>query len=69
VLDGLRRLFESQPDFEVAECCADGRAALEAVRDDEVVEAVRLGATGVVLKLGADGRLELVLFAQAKGLV
>ena len=92
VLDGLRRLFESQPDFEVVCCCADGDSALQAVRtratdvlvldlrmpgrtglevlkamadeqiacrtvlltaaikDDEVVEALRLGATGVVLK-------------------
>jgi DNA-binding NarL/FixJ family response regulator len=92
VLDGLRRLFESQPDFEVVRCCADGASALAAVRaepidvlvldlrmpgltgldvlkamaedhvdcrtvlltaalrDDEVVEAVRLGAMGVVLK-------------------
>src|SRR5229473_952617 len=92
VLDGLRRLFESQPDFEVVCCCADGESALQAVRthpvdvlvldlrmpgrtglevlkamaneqipcrtvlltaalkDDEVVQALRLGATGVVLK-------------------
>jgi DNA-binding NarL/FixJ family response regulator len=92
VLDGLRRLFESQPDFTVVSCCADGESALQAVRtqptdvlvldlrmpgrtglevlkaiadehiacrtvlltaalkDDEVVEALRLGATGVVLK-------------------
>ena len=95
VLDGLRRLFESQPDFEVVRCCADGASALAAVRaepidvlvldlrmpgltgldvlkamaedhvdcrtvlltaalrDDEVVEAVRLGAMGVVLKESA----------------
>ena len=92
VLDGLRRLFESQPDFEVVCCCADGESALQAartrpadvlvldlrmpgrtglevlkaladehiacrtvlltaaVKDDEVVEALRLGAAGIVLK-------------------
>jgi DNA-binding NarL/FixJ family response regulator len=92
VLDGLRRLFESERDFEVVCCAADGNAALNAVRsrpcdvlvldlkmpvrsglevlqvmaeehircrtvlltaalkDEEVVEALRLGATGVVLK-------------------
>ena len=99
VLDGLRRLFESQPDFEVASCCSDGDAALAAVRtrppdvlvldlrmpgrtglevlkvmadeqincrtvlltaalkDDDVVEALRLGATGVVLKESEPGAL------------
>src|SRR5437660_905396 len=92
VLDGLRRLFESQPDFDIVSCCADGESALQALRtrptdvlvldlrmpgrtglevlkaiaderiacrtvlltaaikDDEVVEALRLGAMGVVLK-------------------
>ena len=92
VLDGLRRLFESHPEFEVVRCCATGDAALEALRtesidvlvldhrmpgksgldvlrvmateqidcrtvlltaalrDDDIVEAVRLGASGVVLK-------------------
>jgi DNA-binding NarL/FixJ family response regulator len=92
VLDGLRRLFESLPEFEVVACCADGDAALAAVRtmqvdvvvldhrmpgksgldvirvmaqeqidcrivlltaalrDDDIVEAVRLGVAGVVLK-------------------
>jgi two-component system nitrate/nitrite response regulator NarL len=99
VLDGLRRLFESQPDFKVVACCADGESALQAVRtqptdvlvldlrmpgrtglevlktmaeerrgcrtvlltaalkDDEVVEALRLGATGVVLKESEPGAL------------
>jgi len=92
VLDGLERLFQALPDFEVVACCRDGEAALDvlrktqvdvlvldqrmpgktglevlktvaderlpcrtvlltaALRDDEVVEAVRLGATGVILK-------------------
>ena len=36
VLDGLRRLFESEPDFEVVATCADGVAALEAVRTTAV---------------------------------
>jgi DNA-binding NarL/FixJ family response regulator len=92
VLDGLRRLFESQGDFQVVGCCPDGDAALEAVRgtppdvlvldlkmpkrtgievlkamaaegircptvlltaalnDEDVDEALRLGAKGIVLK-------------------
>jgi two-component system, NarL family, nitrate/nitrite response regulator NarL len=92
VLHGLKRLFESHDDFEVLECCGDGRTALVAVRekpcdvlildlrmpgetgldvlrslftekrscrtvlltaaisDNDVVEAVRLGAQGLVLK-------------------
>jgi DNA-binding NarL/FixJ family response regulator len=92
VLDGLQRLFQSQKDFEVVRCCANGDAALDALRtdqadvfvldmrmpgksgidvlrviaaeaircrtvlltaalrDDDIVEAVRLGASGVVLK-------------------
>lgn len=99
VLDGLRRLFESEPDFEVVATCADGVAALEAVRtkpcdvfvldlkmpgktgievlqamaqehltcrtvlltaalkDEEVVQALKLGATGVVLKESEPGAL------------
>ena len=32
VLDGLRRLFESEADFEVVASAADGNSALEAVR-------------------------------------
>jgi DNA-binding NarL/FixJ family response regulator len=92
VLDGLQRLFHSQSDFEVVECCSSGNASLEtlranpvdvlvldlkmpgmsgldvlrtinqehltcrtvlltaALRDVDVVEAVKLGASGVVLK-------------------
>lgn len=93
VLNGLKRLFESQADFDVIACCHDGDEALAAVGkrpcdvlvldlrmpgrtgfdvlralsakgtpvckvvlltavvdDDEVVEAVRLGAHGIVLK-------------------
>lgn len=92
VLHGLKRLFESHPDFTVVECCVDGDRAEAAARDevcdvlvldlrmpgrtgldvlralaadkrrcrtvlltaaisdDDVVEAVRLGAQGVVLK-------------------
>jgi DNA-binding NarL/FixJ family response regulator len=99
VLDGLRRLFESEPDFEVVATCADGIAALNAVRtkpcdvlvldlkmpgktglevlqamsqehapcrtvlltaalkDDDVVKALKLGATGVVLKESEPGAL------------
>ena len=99
VLDGLRRLFESEPDFEVVATCADGAAALDAVRsktcdvlvldlkmpgktglevlqamsdehvpcrtvlltaalkDDEVVQALKLGAMGVVLKESEPGAL------------
>lgn len=92
VLNGLQRLFDSQPDFTVVDCCRDADQALAAVRtrgadvlildlrmpgrtgldalrelrdseptcrtvlltaaitDDEVIEAVRLGAQGIVLK-------------------
>ncbi len=92
VLDGLRRLFESERDFQVVASCADAASALDALRrqpcdvvildlrmpertgldvlqamsderitarpvlltaaikDDEVVQALRLGAMGVVLK-------------------
>jgi DNA-binding NarL/FixJ family response regulator len=92
VLGGLQRLFDSQPDFTVFDCCRDADEALAAVRtggadvlildlrmpgrtgldtlrelsdsqptcrtvlltaaitDDEVIEAVRLGAQGIVLK-------------------
>jgi DNA-binding NarL/FixJ family response regulator len=92
VLDGLRRLFESEGDFQVVASCADAASALDALRrqpcdvvildlrmpertgldvlqtmsderiaarpvlltaaikDDEVVHALRLGAMGVVLK-------------------
>jgi DNA-binding NarL/FixJ family response regulator len=92
VLQGLQQLFARHNDMEVVSSCADGAAALEAVRahqpdvlvldlrmpgqtglqvlralanmrtacksvlltaairDDEVVEAVKLGAMGVVLK-------------------
>jgi DNA-binding NarL/FixJ family response regulator len=92
VLSGLRRLFDSEPDFTVVESCRDGEQALAAVRtlqpdvlvldmrmpgrsgldvlrelassnspcrpvlltaaitDDEVIEAVRHGAQGIVLK-------------------
>jgi len=34
ILHGLQRLFESEPDFEVARCCSGGEQALEAVRAD-----------------------------------
>jgi DNA-binding NarL/FixJ family response regulator len=99
VLDGLRRLFESEPDFEVVASASDGNAALEAVRsrpcdvlvidfkmpgksgldvleavrdehiacrsvlltaalrDEDVVSALRLGAMGVVLKESEPGAL------------
>ena len=92
VLHGLQQLFERQGDFAVLACCADGAAALAAVRthrpdvlvldlrmpgqsgvdvlraiageqlgcksvlltaavrDEEVVEAVKYGAMGIVLK-------------------
>ena len=92
VLHGLQQLFERQGDFTVVACCADGTAAVEAVRkhhpdvlvldlrmpgqngvevlrtlasdqvrcksvlltaavrDEEVVEAVKQGAMGIVLK-------------------
>jgi len=32
VLQGLQRLFETQPDFAVAACCGSGEAAIESVR-------------------------------------
>lgn len=92
VLQGLRHLFERQPDFLVAACCVDADAAIDAVRahqpdvvildlrmpgrsgldalrcladqkltcrpvlltaaitQDQVLEAVKLGARGLVLK-------------------
>lgn len=92
VLQGLRHLFERQPDFLVAACCADADSAIEAARthradvlildlrmpgrsgldalrrladlrlpcrpvlltaaitQDQVVEAIKLGARGLVLK-------------------
>jgi DNA-binding NarL/FixJ family response regulator len=92
VLQGLQRLFETQPDFHVVACCGGGDAALESVRtarpdvlvldlrmpgrngidvlramaaeklacrtvlltaaitDEDVVEAVRLGVNGIVMK-------------------
>jgi DNA-binding NarL/FixJ family response regulator len=92
VLHGLKRLFDAHEEFEVIECCRDGREAVTAVRahqcdvlvldlrmpgqtglevlrtltaekrpcrtvlltaaisDDDIVEAVRLGVQGVVLK-------------------
>ncbi len=95
VLNGLKRLFESQSDFEVVQCCRDGEEAIAAARthacdvlvldlrmpgqtgldvlralttekrscrtvlltaaisDDDVLEAVRLGAQGVVMKEAA----------------
>ena len=48
VLDGLRRLFESQADVDVLCCCADGDAALNAARTrrgDVLVLDVRMGRT------------------------
>src|SRR3954469_10594998 len=33
VLEGLRSLLEAEPDLEVVACCADGAAALRAVRE------------------------------------
>jgi DNA-binding NarL/FixJ family response regulator len=92
VLSGLQRLFDSDPDFTVVECCREGDQALNAVRthapdvlvldlrmpgrtglevlrelgpakatcrtvlltaaitDEEVLEALQLGAQGIVLK-------------------
>jgi DNA-binding NarL/FixJ family response regulator len=92
VLHGLQQLFESQPDFNVVDCCSEGDTALAALRaspvdvlvldlrmpgktgldvmraieaeqlpcktvlltaalsDEDAVEAMRLGARGVVLK-------------------
>ena len=92
VLDGLRHLFEQEPDMRVVARCGDGEAALRAVREhrpdilvldlnmprlggmevlrrlareglgvravlltadigeDELLEAVRLGVRGIVLK-------------------
>jgi len=32
VLQGLQRLFETEPDFTVAACCGSGEAAIESVR-------------------------------------
>jgi DNA-binding NarL/FixJ family response regulator len=95
VLQGLQRLFETQPDFDVVACCDGGDAALESLRtarpdvlvldlrmpgrngidvlrtmaaekiacrtvlltaaitDDDVVEAVRLGVNGIIMKESA----------------
>src|SRR3954447_20498431 len=33
VLEGLRSLLEAEPDLEVVACCADGAAALRALRE------------------------------------
>lgn len=99
VLDGLRRLFESEADFQVVMSCVDGNAALDAVRaqpcdvivldlkmpgrtgldvlqamsdekipcravlltaalkDEDVMRALGLGAMGVVLKESEPGAL------------
>lgn len=92
VLQGLQRLFEREPDFDIVRCCAGGAETIEAVRtsrpdvlvvdlrmadvsgfdvlrslaseqidcrsviltaamrDGEVAEAIQLGARGIVLK-------------------
>ncbi len=45
VLNGLQRLFDSEADFAVVECCREGEDALRAVRDR--------GADVLVLDLSA----------------
>jgi DNA-binding NarL/FixJ family response regulator len=108
VLDGLRRLFQQQGDFEVVACCQDGEQALSAVRrggadivvldlrmpglsgldvlraisteargcrtvlltaavtDADALEALRLGAMGLVLKESSpDALIECVLRVHA----
>lgn len=99
ILHGLQRLFDSEPDFEVVQCCSGGDEALRAVRtsppdvlvldlkmrdrhgldvlrtlrsegrscrtviltaamrDDEVAAAVDLGVAGIVLKESAPAAL------------
>src|SRR5215470_14138040 len=64
ILDGLRSLFRQEADFDVVAECSNGAQALEAARrrqpdvlvltaaldEEQVVEAIRLGAKGIVLK-------------------
>ena len=62
VLHGLRRLFDGEPEFEVVECCADGAAALGAVRAgrvDVLVLDIRMrGMSGIdVLRVLSTERL------------
>jgi DNA-binding NarL/FixJ family response regulator len=72
VLNGLKRLFESDADFTVLECCRDGTQALSAVKThapDVLVLDMRMpGRTGleVLQELGETaGRCRTVLLTAA----
>lgn len=63
VLQGLRRLFDAEPDLEVVECCADGTEALTVVRGgrvDVLVLDIRMrGMSGIdVLRVLANERIK-----------
>lgn len=63
VLQGLRRLFDGEPEFEVVRCCADGVEAIDAARTgaiDVLVLDIRMrGMSGIdVLRVISTERLK-----------